>query len=276
MTASIVHGLLPHAANEQHYAAARNTDSALVRFQEKEGAPSYFEKFLFYRGVGKFQLPLTSTFDGEVASLRNSGPHPIRSAILIDVEGDSIQAMRIDQIEPGHALPFHNLKSLSKEELASMVCDCLVKEGLYEKEAQAMVETWQGSWFTENGTRILYMVPSEITDKLLPLHISPKPQDTLRVLVARMELMSPAKERRMMELVSESKVARLEHYHQQNKRGRPLPYEVPENIRAFGRMTEPALARVAGLAKDKSIRIEAEALMATLLAQPNAKKNAAP
>ena len=47
---SIVKRLVPHASNEQHYAAARETDSALVHFQDKPDSPNYFEKFLFYRG----------------------------------------------------------------------------------------------------------------------------------------------------------------------------------------------------------------------------------
>ena len=39
--------------------------------------------------------------------------------------------------------------------------------GLYDKEALAMVNTWQASWFGENGTRLLYLVPTKLTDKLL-------------------------------------------------------------------------------------------------------------
>ena len=77
-----------------------------------------------------------------------------------------------------------------------------VAEGLFEKEAAAMVATWQQSWFTENGTRILYMVPAPITDELLPLHINPKPKQMLRVLVGRMEIMSPTSEQAMTQAVA--------------------------------------------------------------------------
>jgi hypothetical protein len=31
----------------------------------------------------------------------------------------------------------------------------LVDQGLYEKEARAMVNTWQDQWFAEEGTRVL-------------------------------------------------------------------------------------------------------------------------
>jgi hypothetical protein len=41
-----------------------------------------------------------------------------------------------------------------KQELA----DALVSQGLYRKEADAMIETWRDSWF-EEGMRVFYLVP---------------------------------------------------------------------------------------------------------------------
>ncbi len=92
-----------------------------------------------------------------------------------------------------------------------MVQQSLVDEGLYEKEAASMVKTWQQSWFTENGTRVLYMVPGPTTDELLPLYVTPRPQEMLRVLVGRMEIMSPEDEQRMIQAVAASSKARAEH-----------------------------------------------------------------
>ncbi|MGA8026992.1 MAG: hypothetical protein WB992_07590, partial [Bryobacteraceae bacterium] len=62
--------------------------------------------------------------------------------------------------------------------------------GLYQKEALAMVETWQDSWF-EEGTRVFYIVPRPMVDSVLPLTISPEPAATVRVFVGRIELLSP-------------------------------------------------------------------------------------
>jgi hypothetical protein len=39
----------------------------------------------------------------------------------------------------------------------------LVAQGLYEKEAVAMVKTWRYSWF-EEGLRVFYVVPRKMTD----------------------------------------------------------------------------------------------------------------
>ena len=49
----------------------------------------------------------------------------------------------------------------------------LVANGLYEKEAAAMVETWRDSWF-EEGTRLFYIVPQASIDAILPLDITPE------------------------------------------------------------------------------------------------------
>ncbi len=66
----------------------------------------------------------------------------------------------------------------------------LTAEGLYPREAKAMVETWRDSWF-EEGTRIFYVMPKPAVDARLPLTVSPAPSDVARVFVGRLELITP-------------------------------------------------------------------------------------
>ena len=54
-----------------------------------------------------------------------------------------------------------------------------------------MVETWRDSWF-EEGSRLLYIVPPEFVNAVLPLSIKPAPIQTTRVFVGRLELVTPA------------------------------------------------------------------------------------
>jgi hypothetical protein len=54
-----------------------------------------------------------------------------------------------------------------------------------------MIETWKDSWFTE-GTRVFYLVPSQMIDQILPLQIEPKPAKVARVFVGRIEVFTPA------------------------------------------------------------------------------------
>jgi hypothetical protein len=70
----------------------------------------------------------------------------------------------------------------------------LVSQGLFPDEAHAMVTTWSGSWF-DDGARIIYIVPRPFVDSILPLTISPVPQEITRVFVGRIELVTPATEK---------------------------------------------------------------------------------
>ncbi|HEX4594377.1 MAG TPA: hypothetical protein VH157_08880, partial [Bryobacteraceae bacterium] len=66
----------------------------------------------------------------------------------------------------------------------------LIAQGLYPKEARAMLETWRDSWF-EEGSRLIYIVPSPAVDAILPLQVEPAPLETVRVFVGRIELVTP-------------------------------------------------------------------------------------
>ena len=80
------------------------------------------------------------------------------------------------------------------DSLKQAVEDMLIAQGLYQDEAQAMFETWRDSWF-EEGSRLLYIVPRQFVDQVLPLTITPAPAQTVRVFVGRLELVTPATQR---------------------------------------------------------------------------------
>src|SRR5207247_4158411 len=81
----------------------------------------------------------------------------------------------------------------SVDDLGRELVGMLVAQGLYLDEAQAMVETWRGSWF-EEGSRLLYIVPPKFVNEILPLSIHPAPTQTERVFVGRLEIVTPATE----------------------------------------------------------------------------------
>ena len=67
-----------------------------------------------------------------------------------------------------------------------------------------MVNTWRQSWYREIGLRVFFFVPQSQTDEILPLTIEPKPDQVVRVLVARTELMTPTEERDILALLERS------------------------------------------------------------------------
>jgi hypothetical protein len=270
--------LVPPADAKYHYGHARETDSALVQVHRPnpENIPlqlsrvpvgDFFEKFLFYRGVGNFELPLklTASSDGTF-ELTNSGHDAIHSLFLINVDGPAARFTAFEQIPGGGRLQLLQTgKATTIDALADGVKDALVEAGLYEKEAIAMVKTWQSSWFGETGTRLLYVLPQPITDALLPLEINPKPEKTTRVLVGRMEIMTPKQEARIAAIVRKSAAERQSKLNPaMSSDVRDPSYAGPPELSSLGRLAEPALARVGAINSDPAIRAEAHLLLRML------------
>jgi hypothetical protein len=237
-----------------HYAFARETDSAHIQLTDPAMLAVYREKFLFYRGVGNFDLPVSLTSHGNGRfTLHNSGKTPLHYAFLMHSNGKNFSFARYDSLGsttemtlPGEA---GTIEALS----ASMV-SALVSDGLYEKEAKAMVKTWRSSWFTEEGTRVLYALPQANTDTLLPLRIMPAPKEAVRVMIGRLEALTPEQEKK-----AEALAARLGDMD-------PAAREAASaEIKKLGRFAEPTLARVAKTTDSPETRTRATALMRQLL-----------
>jgi hypothetical protein len=201
---------LPFDESGSHYYAARETDADLLRIGGESGAKSETERFLFYRGVGDFRAPLTVTQsnDGESFTLQNSGQEELRHLFVYRVHQGQGKFVRLDRLAPGtnktvKLLAERNLSPLSKlrTEIARGLQQALVTEGLYAREASAMVKTWDDSWFAEQGVRVLYVLPREWTDRTLPLTLDPRPRDVVRVMVGRAEMITPAMEWELMKQV---------------------------------------------------------------------------
>ena len=64
-----------------------------------------------------------------------------------------------------------------------------------------MVNTWTTSYFQTDGIRVLFVLPQSWTDAFIPMRIAPKPREVVRVMVGRLELLSPERERRAEDAV---------------------------------------------------------------------------
>ena len=170
---------------ESHYYTARDTGADPVRVGGQA------EKFLFYRGLGQFQPPLTAIAqqDGGVA-VRSVRGVPLGDVILFENRRGAMTFTSHHLSGNDAMLPRPDLDDASGAPLAELA-RVLVANGLYEAEAQAMVNTWKDSWF-EEGARLLYIVPRVDVDAILPLTIAPRPSAVERVFVGRIELVTPA------------------------------------------------------------------------------------
>src|SRR5438477_2217444 len=194
--ASIKPSMIPPPTSEKdHYGFARATDSAMVAIDDKLINKSYYEKFLFYRGVGNFELPVTlqSSADGKF-TVQNGGNEPIRAAFLVQINIGHVRCAKLGPIEKDAEVSLP-AREISLEQLGDEVAGARVADGMYEKEARAMVNTWRSSWFGEEGTRLLYLLPQSLTDKMIPLKVTPAAEQTVRVMVGRLEILTPQVEK---------------------------------------------------------------------------------
>lgn len=201
---------LPQGNGASHYYAARATDAALLRVNNET------ENLLFYRGVGSFAPPVRAWYPGDGKLwLHNAGKEEIPIAIVFENQGTRIGYRVVRDLKDEAILdPPKMMANLS--DLQRQLQDELVTAGLYEKEAAAMIETWRDSWF-EKGTRVFYVMPRAAVDRVLPLTVTPAPQQTVRVFVARLELLSPWMEKEIKNAADRNEVGELRAY------GRFLP-----------------------------------------------------
>ena len=187
-----------------HYYAARATDANFLRVTSPHllGEVEH-ERDLFYRGLGFAEAPLTVTLDDgeQTLTLATESTEPLTDLFVLTVRGGTARYQKVASVSAAKsgtvgfdAQPFAPLSGV-RERVMSDVAAALEHKGLYAKEAQAMVATWQDQWFAEEGTRVLYLLPRAWTDRTLPLDISPQPDRIVRVMVGRAELLAPSRQR---------------------------------------------------------------------------------
>lgn len=194
-------------ASASHYFAARNTDSAFVQADSLSPTNSQpeLEKFLFYRGVGNFTTPLSVQMDaGGTITIGNNGKETLKHLLILSVHRSSGDFSSMEQLKSGQQKAFNlgaEHLTLPMEKLKSQVRAAMITglraEGLYAREALAMVNTWDDSWFQEEGVRVLYILPRAWTDQILPMQVDPAPKELVRVMVGRAELITPDTESRL-------------------------------------------------------------------------------
>lgn len=193
--------------NEHVWLAPRKTDATPVETPEGEA-----EKYLFYRGVGNFDAPLSISqiVDKNLLAIRGrfqqaltSGQEArINHAWLVHIRDDGKSAYRrIDAFTASNdnenilaTLPStfndEDYRSVNIEHLKLDMHKALMDEGLFEDEAFAMLRTWERAYFQKPGMRVFFTVPRVWTDYRLPLYVS-APAEITRVMMGRIELKSP-------------------------------------------------------------------------------------
>lgn len=165
------------------------------------------ERFLFYRGLGNFALPVETVewdgaTDGQGVKLTNRSAWPTQGPVFVlNVGADQGAFRQVDgalapdaaltaEVTAADTLPIERFV----DALDTAMTKALLDTGLYRDEAVAMVRTWRRQWFRTPGVRVLYLAPSAWIDREVPITIAPPPNTLLRVMVIRVELLTRATE----------------------------------------------------------------------------------
>jgi hypothetical protein len=240
---------LPNDFRENHYYPARDTDAAAI--QVRGGEATEHEKFLFYRGVGNFDVPLSVRPVDDKVVIKNVGDENVGKVVLFENRGGRIgyQVSDLPDLSSSEV-------TLTRPELRGNLSDLrremkalLVSEGLYEKEAEAMLNTWRDSWF-EEGLRVFYIMPRKTIDTILPIDIDPQPAGLVRVLVGRTEMVTPEMEKRV--------TAQLRTLNDPSVSVRETALK---EINRYGRFSESILTQILSHTSDPQIKIKVERLL---------------
>ena len=164
---------LPRERGENHYYPARDTDAAMC-------------------ACAAARRPSTRSFFSTAASATSRCPSPSASKgtrCWCGPRGRG-ESARSSSSRKGAAAPVTSSATRSGEEtrlerpalagdaaaVRRELKSLLMSQGLYEREAEAMLNTWRDSWF-EEGLRVFYVLPRQTVDAILPVTIEPRPTE---------------------------------------------------------------------------------------------------
>lgn len=167
------------------------------------------ERYLFYRGVAHLDALFQTELQPNQLILRaprqlawmRTPSMPIPTLWLVDARADGSLAFRehseVDIKKSAPSSEVGRIARFAERDFAKTNYDALRKSmkqsliagGLYASEAEAMLETWDASYFRAPGLRLLYLVPNEWIGYYLPLTIT-APHELKRVIVGRIDLLT--------------------------------------------------------------------------------------
>ncbi len=205
------------------------------------------EKFLFYRGLGAFQLPAKVKVSDAAVDVEPNGP--FLGGFLIQVTAQGAGFVRMEPGQRKASIPAATSKhDVFVKELGAALQAALVADGLYTDEARAMVRTWERSYFLTPGIRMLYLLPQAETERVIPLKISPAPNALKRTMVIRLELLTPSYEKMLSVWLTELSQA-------------PTSLSARNKFRSLGRFAQPHLMRAVSMTQVQAERDAAAGLI---------------
>lgn len=167
-----------------------------------------YEQYLFYRGMGNFTLPLTLTVDSaETLMMDFKGKEKVPFALAFEringkvrykVFSSGLDADSQTQIAEEGGWTELPASIESDRVIYKEMRTGLMAQGLTQHEADGMVKTWWDSYFGHEGLRVFWILPQNEVERILPMKVKPAPENQVRVIVGRSEVLRPSFEKKLL------------------------------------------------------------------------------
>ena len=194
-TPNAVRHQMPAMDDHPWWNIARDTDADVLRVSGKE------EKFLFYRAASQIAPRLrVAAREGGEFDLETGNDAPVRHVYTVAVPESGPVRLRY---LPSFPAPEGTrvIEFPDPAAAGAHLGGVLEAEGLFAKEAAGLVRIWQEAIFARPGLRAMYLMEPADLDAMLPITIQPAPDKLVRVMLVRMECLTPERERNIRDLV---------------------------------------------------------------------------
>jgi hypothetical protein len=220
--------LIPFTDSKNIYSHARNVQSNVIVSNNEA------DKFIFYRGLGDFNTQLKIKSSGGNFSITNTAAN-INSVFIVNFDGkqggiksigniNRNQTITIDEKTINALIENRNDFKTYIADARNIILKALIQNGLYQDEAIALLDTWEQSYLKNPGLRVLYVLNREEVERILPMNITPAPEQLTRVFVGRIEVLTEKNENNLIKKIVD-----------QNKNFK---------FESLGRLAHPILARL--------------------------------
>lgn len=251
--------ILPETSGNSIWNPSRETNANIIKVDNE------LEKLIFYRGLGDFDTPLKVIESNGLVTITNNSRQDIKGLTLLNYREDKFEYIHIKELKALSKITVgdnskndnsHVFKSFVGylESAKKVIVSDLVASGLYKDESEAMVNTWENGYFQTKGLRLLYVLPIEWTEEILPMKMKPTPKELVRTLVGRIEILSEEDDKKILKFVN-TKV----------KNNDVSIFDINgRKMNGLGHFPEPKLRRALELGITEELKVKVKTLISSM------------
>lgn len=165
------------------------------------------EKFLYYDGLFPQGKWLKVAVEKDRVSVTSQVKHPVFDVTVVDRRTDKVRVGRIAKMDAGATIQSVTFEEMDGSKFASDASDVLTKQiveaGLNVDEAGSLVDLWRKDLFETPGLHLYFRLPQSEYDARMPLTITPRPKEVIRIGLVFQGHLEPDFVERVLELVKQ-------------------------------------------------------------------------